>query len=438
MFPKFRFQSGLARNLSTRPTKPGTTSFVVRIGNHPGALEDVLRVLREEKVNLTRIESRPSPSRSSWDVFLDAEGAVVPTERLSKVVHSIDFLGPLYVPWFPRRRSDLDSFTRKTLDAGDDLRSDHPGFTDMAYRARREAIVKAAREFHHGEKIPTVNYSETEIDTWRKVYDELKKRHPDYACEEYRIIFDELERIKIFSRNRIPQIQDLSDWLKGKTGWTLRPVTGLLSARDFLNGLAVKCFHSTQYIRHPSSPWYTPEPDVIHELNGHVPMFADKEFAALSHDIGLASLGASDSDIKRLATCYWFSVEFGLVQQGGKRKAYGAGLLSSFGELEYACTGRDPSAKESDATKPPEYLPWDPEVAAETEYPITTYQTKYFVADSLQSAAELTRRFCMFNMSRPFYAQFDESTGRILTVDRQVKRRGSVTESDKQEEEEEL
>jgi phenylalanine-4-hydroxylase len=419
----FNLNSQPRRLLASGPTRTASTAFVVRIGNQPGALENVLRVLREEKVNLTRIESRPSTS-SSWDVFLDAQGTDIPVQKLAEVSKGVDILGPLYVPWFPRRRGDLDAFTHKTLDAGDQLESDHPGFTDAAYRARREAIVKNARFFRNGENVPPVDYSQAEVQTWTKVYDELKTRHPKYACVEYVNILMELEQAKIYSRSRIPQLQELSEWLSGKTGWTLRPVTGLLSARDFLNGLAVKCFHSTQYIRHSSKPFYTPEPDVVHELLGHVPMLGDTDFAELSHDIGLASLGASDSDIRRLATAYWFSVEFGLVEQDGRKTAYGAGLLSSFGELEYACSGKS----ESTTQAAPEYAEWDPEVAAETNYPITSYQSKYFVAESLRSAADLTRKFCNFNIKRPFYARFDDSTGKIVTIDREVKRRGSVTE----------
>jgi phenylalanine-4-hydroxylase len=144
-------------------------------------------------------------------------------------------------------------------------------------------------------------------------------------------------------------------------------------------------------------------------------MFADPDFAALSQEIGLASLGASDADIKRLAAVYWHSIEFGLLRQGdpsddsGGLKAYGAGLLSSFGELEHSLNATGGSIRK----------PFKPSDAAETSFPITEYQPIYFVASSLKDAKDQMRKFCE-EMRRPFYARYNELTDSIW-VDRAVR-----------------
>ncbi|RHZ41726.1 hypothetical protein DYB31_013399 [Aphanomyces astaci] len=208
-----------------------------------------------------------------------------------------------------------------------------------------------------------------------------------YACDEFKYILPLLESNCGYGRDNIPQAQDISDFLKECTGFTLRPVAGLLSARDFLNGLAFRVFFSTQ----------------------------DPDFADFSHEIGLASLGASDEEIERLATCYWFSVEFGVCMQNGEKKAYGAGLLSSFGELEYACSPTRPAGGEAAF---PEYRPWNPVDAAKQKYPITTYQPVYYVADSLADAKARMREFTE-DMKKPFYARYNPYQ-QTISVDRAV------------------
>lgn len=319
---------------------------------------------------------------------------------------------PTLVPWFPTHISDIDSFSIKTLDAGSELDSDHPGFSDALYRERRRIIVEGAQNYKHGNPLPTVEYMPHEIETWGVIYNKLRTYTDKYAISNYKENLVAMEKHCGYAPNNIPQLQDISNFLKDRTGFTLRPVGGLLSARDFLNGLAFRVFFSTQYLRHHSVPLYTPEPDIVHELLGHAPMFADPDFADFSHEIGLASLGASDEEIKKLATCYWFSVEFGLCLQDGEKKAYGAGLLSSFGELEYSCS---PTRPAGGVDQFPEYRPWVPAKAALQDYPITTYQPVYYVAESLADAKTKMRQYCEDTMKRPFRVRWDPQTQSVST-----------------------
>ena len=376
-----------------------------------GALEAALKPFARQGVCLTHIESRPRRGRT-FDFYVDCAGkrGDQAIERalaeLRTIAEDVAVLHDKDVPWFPRHIAELDRIANNTLDAGMALDADHPGFHDAAYRARRAEIERLARRHRHGETLPEATYSAREHATWRQVHERLAVRG-DTACAEYRRALAALERHCGLSHG-IPQARDISAFLEVRTGFRLRPVAGLLSSRDFLNGLAFRVFFATQYIRHPARPFYTPEPDVCHELLGHAPMFADAAFAALSQEIGLASLGASAADIERLARCYWFSVEFGLVREGGSLRAYGAGLLSSFGELEHATSGAA------------EVKPWRPEIAAEQPFPITEYQPLYFVADSLQDAKARMRDFCEA-LPRPFHARYNAATESVW-VDRAVRR----------------
>jgi phenylalanine-4-hydroxylase len=413
--------------MATDPKDNYITSVVFSIHDEVGALQQVLAVIKKHDLNMSRIESRPSTTREfDYDFFVDFSGA-----DMARVMDFTDELRKNHrgevisvkttnleattsksysniVPWFPRKLNDLDTFADKVFTYGSELDADHPGFKDEEYRRRRQEIAAIARQYRTGSQIPRIEYNDAEKATWRTVFRKLKELFPTHACKQHTYVFPLLEQNCGYTENNIPQLQDVSDFLQDCTGWTLRPVMGLLTPRDFLNAFAFRIFHSTQYIRHHSQPLYTPEPDVCHELLGHVPLFADPDFADFSHEIGLASLGASEDEIERLSTLYWFTAEFGLCKEGDGVKAYGAGLLSSFGELEYCLT--DKPLKKS----------FDPFLASTTKYPITEYQPLYFVTESFEDAKKKVREFAE-SLSRPFTVRYNPYTKTVEVVDTKPK-----------------
>jgi len=401
-------------DLVKQADKPSSVNLIYSLSEEIGALAESLKIFQKYKVNLLHIESRSSTRLPGYEFMVELDqqkGEVAGAlEEIKNASRYCQIITSFYkdnkdtVPWFPSKIQDLDRFANQILSYGSELDSDHPGFTDPVYRARRKEFADIAFNYKHGQPIPDPGYTAQEKKVWKEVYTNLTRLYKTHACYEHNHVFPLLEENCGYSPDEIPQLQVVSDFLRSVTGFTLRPVAGLLSSRDFLAGLAFRVFHSTQYIRHHTRPNYTPEPDVCHELLGHVPLFADPAFAQFSQEIGLASLGASDEYIEKLATCYWFTVEFGITRQNGQLKAYGAGLLSSFGELEWCLSGK------------PELKQFDPEKTGLQKYPITEHQPIYFVTESFEDAKQRMIDFAA-TIPRPFGVRYDPYTQTIQLLD---------------------
>ncbi|GAB3110258.1 phenylalanine 4-monooxygenase [Janibacter alkaliphilus] len=218
------------------------------------------------------------------------------------------------------------------------LADNHPGRDDPDYLARRGQIAAAALTWDRavGEPVPTIGYTEDEHEVWRTVSAALAEAHARHAHPEYLAAKAALG----LPADRVPQLAEVSERLAPLTGWTYIAAPGSVPLREFYGDLRQRTFSSTQYLRHASQPLYTPEPDIIHEVIGHGNGLASERFARITEAAGQAlTRMESEEAAKLVADVFWFSMEFGVIYEAGpsgarELKAYGAGILSSFGEME--------------------------------------------------------------------------------------------------------
>ena len=268
------------------------------------------------------------------------------------------------------------------------LAEDHPGFADAAYRDRRNTIAALALDWQVGEPCPVAPYTDEEHEVWRVVSAELAVQHERLACRAAR----EGRAALDLPLDRIPQLDEVTAALAPLSGFEYRPAAGLVPLREFYGSLADRAFWSTQYIRHHSVPLYTPEPDVVHEVIGHAITLAEPSYAALYVEAGRAARRVESPEaLEFVSKVFWFSLEFGVVHEADGPKAYGAGLLSSYGEIQ-----EFPEA---------DLRPLDLARMGTQTYDITHYQPVLFAARSWDEVHDVVGGF--------FATADDESIARL-------------------------
>ncbi|NRQ50010.1 phenylalanine 4-monooxygenase [Aeromicrobium stalagmiti] len=256
------------------------------------------------------------------------------------------------------------------------LGAGHPGLDDPVYRERRDLIATTADRWTPGEPAPQVAYTDAEHEVWRVVCDDLADKHRTYACRE----FLEGKEALGLPLDRVPQLEELSDRIEPLTGFRYRPAAGLVPLRDFYGALADHGFWATQYVRHHSVPLYTPEPDVLHEVVGHGNTLADRRFTDLYEAAGAAARRVeTEGALEFVSKVFWFTLEFGVVHEADGLKAYGAGILSSPGEIE--------------EFRGMTIRPLDVVTMGTTDYDITHYQQVLFAADSFAHVEDVVGGF---------------------------------------------
>lgn len=268
--------------------------------------------------------------------------------------------------------------TELVLDPG------HPGENDREYVERRKELFALCRQ-HRLERLgpPLVEYTAEETRIWREVAPKLDELHQKYACSLYNRAKDDLA----ITRTEIPQLRTISQRLERETNMHLVPAEGALPYRTFYQYIANRGFPVTQFIRHGSHPEFTPEPDMIHDCLGHVPPLMDQDYAELLTLIGKAAATTKKGDqVLALKRFSWFSIEFGLIEEAGETKVFGAGILSSTGEIPHSLFSKDATRR-----------PFVTETVIATDYDPSHMQKDFFIAPSLpflrRELEALVRRF---------------------------------------------
>lgn len=213
-------------------------------------------------------------------------------------------------------------------------------------------------------------YTDEEHETWNILFDRQSKITPGRACDAF---FEGQQRLQM-GANGIPKFADLNRILKDLTGWEVVAVEGLIPDLPFFKLLSQRKFPAGNFIRKRTSLDYIQEPDVFHDVYGHVPLLSNPVLSEYLNQFGHAGLRAHEcGTITNLARLYWFTVEFGLMQTSKGLRIYGAGILSSPGETVFSL--EDPS---------PNRIGFDLKRIMQTQYRVDDYQQTYFVIDSFR------------------------------------------------------
>jgi phenylalanine-4-hydroxylase len=262
----------------------------------------------------------------------------------------------------------------------------HPGEADADYIRRRKELFALCRK-HRLERLgpPLIEYTAEETRIWRDVSPKLDELHLQHACEGYL----KGKRDLAITRDEIPQLRILSKRVERETNMHLVPAEGALPYRIFYEYIAQRGFPVTQFIRHGSHPEFTPEPDMIHDCLGHVPSLMNRDYAELLTLVGKAVATTTKGDqVLALKRFSWFSIEFGLIEEAGRTKVFGAGILSSTGEIPYSLFSSEVTRK-----------PFVTDVVIRTDYDPSRMQDHLFIAPSLpflrRELESLVRRFAI-------------------------------------------
>jgi phenylalanine-4-hydroxylase len=251
-------------------------------------------------------------------------------------------------------------------------------------------------------------YTSDDHAIWRVLFERQQRTLKGHVCQEY---LDGLEALDIGPEG-VPNFDRMNARLRRLTGWEVRAVPGLIPSRPFFQMLADRQFPAGTFIRSREQLDYLEEPDIFHDVFGHVPLLTNPSYADYMNEYGRIGLEAVEhGGVKFLARLNWYTIEFGLIRKPEGTRIYGAGIVSSFGEAKYVV--EDPSAN---------YLAFDLERVMRTGYYIDDFQATYFIVDQFQDLFDLLKGTDFITLYERFRSEAGHTPFEVLPGDAVIRR----------------
>jgi len=212
-------------------------------------------------------------------------------------------------------------------------------------------------------------YTKEDVHVWQTLFERQVQNLADKSCQNYLECLTEMK--EVLNANKIPKFEELNQTLMSKNGWSIEVVPGLIPVEDFFQLLSQKKFCSSTWLRKMEQLDYLEEPDMFHDVFGHIPLFMDNNYADFAQKIGEIGVKYKNDEqiLLELQRIYWFTIEFGLIK-GDRPEIYGAGLISSYGETNSIYSGQS------------EILKFDLKKIIQTDFCNSEMQTLYFLLES--------------------------------------------------------
>lgn len=380
--------------------------------NSPGLLKEIINDFQNSGINIFNVDGRVLEKKDNGEEvclfkisFDNSDPAEVEkiSSKLSKKGFSLKIQEPNEVHWFPTSIDNLNELKK---------RKDHIDLVDIdeaeklnkkgghKFKQRRNQILKHLENHKVNDPVPDFDWEVHEKAHWVDHYKEVEPFRQTHGTSDFNENFNLLEKRGLLTANKIPEIEKINKFIHEVSNWRIMPVGHTLSYREFFNALAFRTFCLNHFFKGPEELSLGEDSDILHHLMGHIPNLLSPELGEISQILGQLSLGATDPQIQEIASIYWFLMEYGVLEEGGKLQFFGAAYSAYPDRIKFM---RKIAEEAEQRTQPLQKMSSD---APNLEYNFVMTRPIMQISGSLSEYLEQVQRYAA-SFYKPFKVRYN-------------------------------